>query len=136
MQSRGGITSADLVSARPVSVLLSGPAAGVIGGRDAGGLSGLDDVITIDMGGTSADISLVRAGKPLLSTEGEIDGYPLRLPMVDVNTIGAGGEASPGSTAPEASASDRARPGPSLARSATGAVAPSRRSPTPASSSA
>ena len=91
MQSRGGITSADLVSGRPVSVLLSGPAAGVIGGREAGRLSGLDDVITIDIGGTSADISLVRAGKPLLSTEGEIDGYPLRLPMVDVNTIGAGG---------------------------------------------
>ena len=91
MQSRGGITSAALVSQRPVSVLLSGPAAGVIGGRDAGGRSGFDNVITIDVGGTSADISLVQAGKPLLSTECEIDGYPLRLPMVDVNTIGAGG---------------------------------------------
>jgi N-methylhydantoinase A len=91
MQSRGGITSATLVTERPVSVLLSGPAAGVIGGKFAGERSGYGNLITIDIGGTSADISLVAAGKPLLSTEGRIDGYPLRVPMVDVNTIGAGG---------------------------------------------
>ena len=91
MQSRGGITSATLVAERPVSVLLSGPAAGVIGGKFAGSRSGLDNLITIDIGGTSADISLISAGKPLLSTEGHIDRYPLRVPMVDVNTIGAGG---------------------------------------------
>jgi N-methylhydantoinase A len=91
MQSRGGITGAQLISRRPVSVLLSGPAAGVIGGKFAGERSGFDNLITIDIGGTSADISLVAAGKPLLSTEGHIDRYPLRLPMVDVNTIGAGG---------------------------------------------
>lgn len=91
MQSRGGITSAALVSERPVSVLLSGPAAGVIGGRFAGERSGFGNLITIDIGGTSADISLVAAGKPLISTEGRIDRYPLRVPMVDVNTIGAGG---------------------------------------------
>jgi N-methylhydantoinase A len=91
MQSRGGITSAELVAERPVSVLLSGPAAGVIGGRHAGEESGLSSLITIDIGGTSADISLVADGKPLISTEGRIDRFPLRVPMVDVNTIGAGG---------------------------------------------
>ncbi len=91
MQSRGGITSAEMVAQRPVSVLLSGPAAGVIGGRHAGEQSDLSSLITIDIGGTSADISLVADGKPLISTEGRIDRFPLRVPMVDVNTIGAGG---------------------------------------------
>jgi N-methylhydantoinase A len=91
MQSRGGVTSANLVAERPVSVLLSGPAAGVIGARHAGSMSGIDDLITIDVGGTSADICLVQANKPLVTTEGTIDTYPLRVPMVDVTTIGAGG---------------------------------------------
>jgi N-methylhydantoinase A len=91
MQSRGGITSAALVSERPVSILLSGPSAGVIGGKFAGERSGFSNLITIDIGGTSADTSLIAEGKPLLSTEGKIDRYPLRVPMVDVETIGAGG---------------------------------------------
>ena len=91
MQSRGGITSAAMVARRPVSVLLSGPAAGVIGARHVASGAGIDNLIAIDVGGTSADISLVAAGKPLLSTEGKIGRYPLRVPMVDVNTIGAGG---------------------------------------------
>jgi N-methylhydantoinase A len=91
MQSRGGVTSAALVSDKPVSVLLSGPAAGVIGGRFAGEASGFENLITIDVGGTSADIALVAEGKTLISTEGRIASYPLRVPMVDVNTIGAGG---------------------------------------------
>jgi N-methylhydantoinase A len=91
MQSRGGIASAEQVEKRPVSVLLSGPAAGVIGGKFAGVRSGLSNLITLDVGGTSADVSLIEAGKPLLSTEGKIDTYPLRTPMVDVTTIGAGG---------------------------------------------
>jgi N-methylhydantoinase A len=91
MQSRGGVTSAEMVTQRPVSSLLSGPAAGVIGGKFAGEQSGLASLITIDIGGTSADISLVAEGKPLISTEGRIGRYPLRVPMVDVNTIGAGG---------------------------------------------
>src|SRR5207245_3072035 len=76
---------------RPVSVLLSGPAAGVIGARHAGSLSGLSDLITIDMGGTSTDICLVQSNKPLVTAEGTIDSHPLRIPMVDVSTIGAGG---------------------------------------------
>jgi N-methylhydantoinase A len=91
MQSRGGITSVESIAKRPVSLLLSGPAAGVVAGKDTAQQSGLENVITIDIGGTSADISLVATGKPLISTEGRIGSFPLRLPMVDVNTIGAGG---------------------------------------------
>jgi N-methylhydantoinase A len=91
MQSRGGITSVELVSHRPVSILLSGPAAGVIGAKHTGDQAGYENLISIDVGGTSADVSLVRAGAPLVAAEGMIDTYPLRVPMVDVTTIGAGG---------------------------------------------
>src|SRR5205807_3807664 len=76
MQSRGGITGAALASRRPVSILLSGPAAGVIGARHAGAQAGFENVISIDVGGTSADVSLVRAGAPLVTDAGMIDTYP------------------------------------------------------------
>jgi N-methylhydantoinase A len=91
MQSRGGLTTARTVTERPVTMLLSGPASGVIGGRFAGEQSHLHNLITLDMGGTSCDVALVKEGKPLLSREGRIARYPLRIPMVDVNTVGAGG---------------------------------------------
>lgn len=91
MQSRGGVTSAATVLEKTVATVLSGPAAGVIGGTHVGQLAGAPDVITLDIGGTSCDVALVRAGRPLISTEGRVDRYPLRQPMVDVNTIGAGG---------------------------------------------
>ena len=91
MQSSGGITSSEVIKGKPVSLLLSGPAGGVIGGSFAGKLSGFKDVITLDMGGTSCDVSLVKEGRPLLSREGKIIIYPMRARMVDVNTIGAGG---------------------------------------------
>jgi len=91
MQSRGGVTSARLAMDRPVSMVLSGPAAGVLGGAFAAQRSGLTDVITLDMGGTSCDVALVQNGRPVFSSEGSIGAYPLRLPMIDVSTIGAGG---------------------------------------------
>jgi len=91
MQSRGGLTSVQTAAGRPVTMLLSGPASGVIGGRFAGEQSELRDLITLDIGGTSCDVALVREGKPLLSREGRIGRYPLRVPMVDVSTVGAGG---------------------------------------------
>ena len=91
MQSRGGLASADLARDRPVRLFLSGPAAGVIGGQAAGAAAGFDDLITLDVGGTSSDIALVSGAKPLLRAEGVIDGFPVRVPMVDVNAIGAGG---------------------------------------------
>jgi N-methylhydantoinase A len=74
-----------------VRLFLSGPAAGVIGGRMAGEAAGVHDLITIDIGGTSADIALIARGKPLIAAEGMLDGYAVRVPMVDVNAIGAGG---------------------------------------------
>ena len=91
MQSRGGLASADLARDRPVRLFLSGPAAGVIGGQATGTAAGYDDLITLDVGGTSSDIALVSGAKPLLRAEGVIDGFPVRVPMVDVNAIGAGG---------------------------------------------
>ena len=91
MQSRGGLASAELARDRPVRLFLSGPAAGVIGGQATGTAAGYDDLITLDVGGTSSDIALVSGAKPLLRAEGAIDGFPVRVPMVDVNAIGAGG---------------------------------------------
>jgi N-methylhydantoinase A len=91
MQSRGGIASSRIARRRPVRLFLSGPAAGVIGGRMAGEAAGADDLITIDIGGTSADIALIAKGKPLIAAEGRLDGFAVRVPMVDVNAIGAGG---------------------------------------------
>ena len=91
MLSRGGKCSATVARRRPVRLFLSGPAAGVIGGSEVGRAIGVGDLITYDMGGTSCDIALVTAGKPLVTPEGQIAGYPVRVPLVDVNTIGAGG---------------------------------------------
>ena len=91
MQSRGGAASMRRTVARPVTTLLSGPAAGTLGGRSAGERSGRRDLITLDIGGTSSDVALARGGASLISREGRIRGYPLRVPMVDVHTIGAGG---------------------------------------------
>jgi N-methylhydantoinase A/oxoprolinase/acetone carboxylase beta subunit len=91
MQSRGGISSSPIARQRPVRLFLSGPAAGVIGGVEVGRAAGIDDLITVDIGGTSCDIALIHRGQPLIRSEGEISGYAVRVPMVDVNAIGAGG---------------------------------------------
>jgi len=91
MRSRGGIVSAALAARQPVTLFLSGPAGGVIGARFAAECSGVRDFVSLDMGGTSNDVGVVRDGAPLLVGEGSIGPYPVRTPMVDVNTIGAGG---------------------------------------------
>jgi N-methylhydantoinase A len=91
MQSRGGITNAAAVMDRPVSLLLSGLAAGVIGSKHVAAQSSHDDVISLDMGGTSCDIALIRSGVPIVTNQTRVAHYPLRMQMVDVNTIGAGG---------------------------------------------
>ncbi|MFC1981368.1 hydantoinase/oxoprolinase family protein [Chloroflexota bacterium] len=91
IQSRGGVTSGVMCVEKPVVTVLSGPAAGVVGGSFIGAISGRKDLITLDMGGTSCDVSLIRDGQPSLFIEGTIDKYPLRQAMVDLNTIGAGG---------------------------------------------
>jgi N-methylhydantoinase A len=91
MQSRGGITSDELILERPVSTVLSGPAAGAIAGAFVGLSAGNPDVISMDIGGTSCDLALIRDGRPMITSEARLENYPLRQPMVDVRTIGAGG---------------------------------------------
>src|SRR5258705_7462158 len=91
MRSRGGIVSAALAAQQPVTLFLSGPAGGVIGAAFAAERSGVANFVSLDMGGTSNDVALVREGRPLLVGEGAIGPFPVRTPMVDVNTIGAGG---------------------------------------------
>ena len=91
MQSRGGVSSAGVARARPVRLFLSGPAAGAIGGAMTGRVVGRRDLISVDIGGTSCDIALAADGVPLLRSEGSIEGHPVRVAMVDVNAIGAGG---------------------------------------------
>ncbi|MDP6705317.1 MAG: hydantoinase/oxoprolinase family protein [Alphaproteobacteria bacterium] len=91
MLSRGGVSSARIARRRPVRLLLSGPAAGVIGGRMVGLEAGIEDLITVDIGGTSCDIAMVEGGRPVVRAEGLIAGQSIRVPMIDVNAIGAGG---------------------------------------------
>lgn len=91
MRSRGGIVSAALAAREPVTLFLSGPAGGVVGAQLAAERSGIRDFISLDMGGTSNDVAVVQDGRPLIAAEGRIGPFPVRTPMVDVNTIGAGG---------------------------------------------
>ncbi|WP_255221764.1 hydantoinase/oxoprolinase family protein [Rhodococcus wratislaviensis] len=91
MQSNGGLISGRTARDQSVRTLLSGLAGGVIGAARWAGQLGLDQVVSFDIGGTSTDIALIRAGQPDEMTAGEIEGYPLRMPAVDVHTIGAGG---------------------------------------------
>lgn len=90
-QSSGGLMSVERAGEFPIRTALSGPAAGVVGAVHIAKLAGHDDVITLDMGGTSADVALIQNGKAGISFDQKVAGFPVRLPMVDVNTIGAGG---------------------------------------------
>jgi N-methylhydantoinase A len=91
MQSNGGTVTAAAARDRPVNTLLSGPAAGVQGATYVAGLAGVDDLLTMDMGGTSCDVSLVRDGDPLVTTDTEVGDYPIGVPSVDIHTVGSGG---------------------------------------------
>jgi N-methylhydantoinase A/oxoprolinase/acetone carboxylase beta subunit len=91
MLSRGGLAGAARSADQPVTLFLSGPAAGVLGAALDGKLQGFADTITLDMGGTSADVALVNQGAAALRSDGVIDGYPVRTPMLDMTTVGAGG---------------------------------------------
>ncbi len=91
VQSSGGVMMVEAAGRRPAYLLLSGPTAGVVGGIQVSAASGLEDVITFDMGGTSTDVALVEGGNAPLTSERNIAGLPCRTPMVDVETVGAGG---------------------------------------------
>lgn len=90
-QSNGGIIPAEAAREQAVRTILSGPAAGVIGATKVALDAGIQDVITLDMGGTSTDVSLVSQGKPRISTDNEIAGLPLKVSMLDIVSVGAGG---------------------------------------------
>ncbi|MEK9724623.1 MAG: hydantoinase/oxoprolinase family protein [Rhodospirillaceae bacterium] len=91
MQSRGGLSGVSIARQRPVRLFLSGPAAGVVGAAAVGEALGERNLISVDIGGTSTDIALIQDARPKLHTESKIEGYPVRVNMVDVNAIGAGG---------------------------------------------
>jgi N-methylhydantoinase A len=91
MKSSGGVTSARTVRRTPVETVLSGPAAGVVGAGFIGASAGFTNLIGIDIGGTSADISLIHDGQPSMTTNGRIGDWPVGRPMIDITTIGAGG---------------------------------------------
>ncbi len=116
MKSNGGVFPPAEAARQPVYLALSGPAAGARGAAHVGQIAGYPDLITIDMGGTSADVALIRAGEPVTASSGRIGGLPLTLPIVDIHTIGAGG-GSIASVGPEGAltvgpASAGADPGP------------------------
>lgn len=90
-QSNGGIMSFRAAERMPVRTVLSGPSTGVVGAARLCSSSGIPDIITFDMGGTSSDVALVSGARPSASTGMELDGRPVRAPMLDINTVGAGG---------------------------------------------
>jgi N-methylhydantoinase A len=90
MQSSGGGTSLAVARREPVRTVLSGPAGGVIGAAHVAGLAGFDQIITFDMGGTSTDVALC-PGRVQTSTNHDVDGMPIGVPVIDIHTVGAGG---------------------------------------------
>src|ERR1700759_537826 len=91
MQSSGGGLPAGAMRQSAITALYSGPAAGVVGAPRQGARSGYKDLITFDMGGTSTDCCVVQDGPPSLASESEIDGLPIRTPVLDIVSVGAGG---------------------------------------------
>lgn len=91
MQSNGGIITTDTAVEQPVRTVLSGPAGGVISGTDVAGQTGIGNLITIDMGGTSLDAALIDDKEPQYTTNSQINDFPINVPMVEMHTIGSGG---------------------------------------------
>jgi N-methylhydantoinase A len=91
MQSNGGVVTARRAAERPVTTLLSGPAAGVLAAVFIGERAGHRNILTFDAGGTSTDVSLIEDLRPQFTTESRIDRFPVKTPMVDIVTVGAGG---------------------------------------------
>lgn len=90
-QSNGGVIPFAAAESAPVRLVLSGPSTGVVGAAQICSAAGFPDIITFDMGGTSSDISLVQNGEPKVTSGMEFDGRPVRSPMLDIHTVGAGG---------------------------------------------
>jgi N-methylhydantoinase A len=91
MQSSGGVASADQVLRKPITTALSGPAAGALASAVVAEVAGFPDIVALDAGGTSTDLCLIEGGKPHVTNGGAVGAYPVRIPMIDINTIGTGG---------------------------------------------
>lgn len=91
MQSNGGVVSAAAAGEKPVTMLLSGPAGGVLGAIEAAKAAGIRDLITLDVGGTSTDVTLIEDLQVRLTNETVLENYPVKVPMIDIATVGTGG---------------------------------------------
>ena len=91
MKSNGGVVSAHGVAARPITTILSGPAAGALGAAHLAEAAGFPQVLALDGGGTSTDVTVVRNGRATLTTEGRVGRFPAKVPMIDIVTVGTGG---------------------------------------------
>jgi N-methylhydantoinase A len=91
MRSSGGVATIDEAASHPALVLVSGPAAGVVAAERLAAQSGTDNAIAFDMGGTSTDVCLIAGGRAERADGREVAGYPLRVPTIDIHTVGAGG---------------------------------------------
>src|SRR6202047_5212312 len=91
MQSSGGVASAEQVVKKPITTALSGPAAGALGSAVVAEVAGFSEVVTLDAGGTSTDLCLIEAGRPHVTNGGAVGDFPVRIPMLDIKTIGTGG---------------------------------------------
>jgi N-methylhydantoinase A len=91
MQSSGGVASPDQVMRKPITTALSGPAAGALGSAVIAEVAGFPDLVTLDAGGTSTDLCLIEAARPKITNGGRVGRFPVRIPMLDVKTIGTGG---------------------------------------------
>ncbi|MCA0044913.1 hydantoinase/oxoprolinase family protein [Celeribacter litoreus] len=90
-QSNGGVIGFDTAANHPVRTVLSGPSTGVVAAQAIGKMSGFDNIITFDVGGTSSDVALLQNGLCALTGEADVHGYPIKAPMLDIHTVGAGG---------------------------------------------
>ena len=90
-QSNGGVIGFEQAVRLPVRMVLSGPSTGVVAAAEVGRLAGFPDLITFDMGGTSTDVALLTGGQCRLASEAVVHGYPIKAPMLDIHTVGAGG---------------------------------------------
>ncbi len=116
MRSSGGLINAGGAAANPATVLLSGPAGGVVATTELGRALGRDHLISFDMGGTSTDVCRIDNGRPEIAYERDIGGFPCRMPSVAIHTVGAGGGSlgwvDPGGALRVGPTSAGARPGP------------------------
>ena len=90
-QSNGGVIGFEQAGRMPVRTVLSGPSTGVIAAQEVGRMAGIGNLITFDMGGTSTDVALLQDGVCRLASEAVVHGYPIKAPMLDIHTVGAGG---------------------------------------------